>query len=484
MGEGGSFGTERGAVQISGGTDRAHGSLSVQGRHSNGFNISPLGSERDSSDISSLAFNGGVMVFDNLKVDGSLRISDKRGDRDGFDGSAISGGFVVVNDDLSTFTQKLWTGRLAATLDTFDGDWIHQAFVTRADTVSTDTDRSFDSFSKSMADSVTYGYTSTMKFDAVGLPARHFLTGRVEHLDESFEQPTFDSILHQRGRNSAIGELRGEYFDNVFLSGTVRQDWNQDFNDETTWHASASLKVPGTVLRLHSSTGTGVKYPSFTEQFGSFFGFTPNPDLKPETSFGWDGGAEATLAGGKAVLDVTYFDQNLKNEIDTKFLPGFKSTTFNRDGESSRSGIEISARAVVLPGLSVGGAYTYLAARDAANAEEIRRAPHSGKIDANYVFDGGKANINVSAVYNGGTKDIAFDGNFNQQIVTLGDYWLVRLAGFYTVAPGVEVFGRVENLLDQHYQEVFGYETAGIAAYAGVRFTYEEPSTKDWVKYK
>ena len=62
-----------------------------------------------------------------------------------------------------------------------------------------------------------------------------------------------------------------------------------------------------------------------------------------------------------------------------------------------------------------------------------------------------------------------------QETVTLDDYWLVRIAGSYELKPGLELFGRVENLLDQNYQEVFGYDTAGVAAYAGVRLKLEQP---------
>jgi vitamin B12 transporter len=35
----------------------------------------------------------------------------------------------------------------------------------------------------------------------------------------------------------------------------------------------------------------------------------------------------------------------------------------------------------------------------------------------------------------------------------------------------VEVFGRVENLLDRHYQEVYGFESPPVAAYAGLKLT-------------
>ena len=42
----------------------------------------------------------------------------------------------------------------------------------------------------------------------------------------------------------------------------------------------------------------------------------------------------------------------------------------------------------------------------------------------------------------------------------------------YKLQPGVEVFGRIENVFDADYQEVYGFETAGIAAYAGLKLTF------------
>jgi vitamin B12 transporter len=56
----------------------------------------------------------------------------------------------------------------------------------------------------------------------------------------------------------------------------------------------------------------------------------------------------------------------------------------------------------------------------------------------------------------------------------VNEYWLVNVAASYELSPGVAIYGRIENALDQDYQEVFGYESAGLAAYAGLRFTYEE----------
>jgi vitamin B12 transporter len=137
--------------------------------------------------------------------------------------------------------------------------------------------------------------------------------------------------------------------------------------------------------------------------------------------------------------------------------------------------VEVAARYLMVPGLTLGASYTYLDATEDSGRQEIRRPPHSGRIDLNYAFDQGRANLNVAAIYNGTMTDTAFEAGppFGSQIVTLDDYWLVTAAASYRLRPGVEIYGRVENLLDQGFQEVFGYNSPGIAAYAGMRFTFE-----------
>ena len=73
----------------------------------------------------------------------------------------------------------------------------------------------------------------------------------------------------------------------------------------------------------------------------------------------------------------------------------------------------------------------------------------------------------------GRRRDLVTTAKFVDTRTTLDAYWLIRAAASYKLQPGVEVFGRVENLLDQPYQEVFGYNaTPGIAAFAGVKLTF------------
>ena len=51
-------------------------------------------------------------------------------------------------------------------------------------------------------------------------------------------------------------------------------------------------------------------------------------------------------------------------------------------------------------------------------------------------------------------------------------YVIVNLAGSYKVHQNVEVFGRIENLFNQQYQDLYGFNTADASAYAGVKISF------------
>ena len=55
------------------------------------------------------------------------------------------------------------------------------------------------------------------------------------------------------------------------------------------------------------------------------------------------------------------------------------------------------------------------------------------------------------------------------QEVTLGSYTLPSAAGSYTLFENVELFGRIENGLDDGNEDVFDFNTPGIGAFFGVR---------------
>ena len=48
---------------------------------------------------------------------------------------------------------------------------------------------------------------------------------------------------------------------------------------------------------------------------------------------------------------------------------------------------------------------------------------------------------------------------------------VVNLAGRLGVTERVSLFGRIDNLFDEEYEQVYGYGTAGLSAYGGVNMT-------------
>ena len=478
--EGGSFGTRGLALSLSGGSDEAHGRLNVQSRATKGFNISPEGTEQDGSDITSLSAKGGFKPAEWLKLDGVFRYGVKEGERDDQIPSLAAVGMLQPNEDTPSHFQAnvaLAGGTATATL--LDGKWVQKLHADWQETKTRDVPLppAFPSTAINRSWVRSFNYLSTWHQAAPGFfDSSHSVSGLIEQEAEAFTPVTDDAIERLRERLSFAAEWRGEFMRHLLLTANLRYEDNDSFDNVATYRVAGSLAMPGKTARLHASVGTGVKYPTMFEQFGSLpsLGFVPNPGLMPEESFGWDVGLEKALLDGRLLLDVTYFNADLKNQIDTVFSPVF--TAINLTGTSRREGVEVSGRWRLSDSTTLGAAYTHLDAFKPDGLREIRRPEHAGRVDVDHRFASGRGAVHIGVQYNGDMEDdglINVSGGgfafFLEERVTLDAYTLVRLAASYEVKPGVEVFGRLENLLDQDYQEVFGFETAGLAAYAGVR---------------
>lgn len=477
--ETGSFATVNSAVNVSGGSDFAWGSLSLSNQQTNGFNISDFGGETDETRLKTFGFKGGIRPFEPLTLDVVVRGSDNLAGSDGEGpGNGPNGDLTRTFDTLDFNTEDILLAGAGAKLELFGGHWVQEFRGDLNDTVREFRSPAF--YSRNEGYSQRQQYLNTLKFDTPGFAqGRHRLTGLIEREDEEFTPVTQDNITRARKTDSLAGDYNGEFFGILGLQAAVRRDDFDVFGTYDTWRTAGSLKLPDTPFRVHGSAGTGVKAPTMFEQFGELplFGFVPNPDLVAEESFGWDAGVETTLANGRAVVDVTWFETDLENKIgDNPSIVLGDPTLINLPGISERKGLEVAARLQVTHALEVGAAYTNLDAVDSAGLLEIRRPEHAGRVDVNYSFAGGRGNLHAAAIYNGEMDDLTFRQAlpFDRVRVMLDDYLLVNLAGSYEIREGVELFGRVENMFDEDYEEIYGYGTAPVAAFGGIRVTLGE----------
>ena len=262
-------------------------------------------------------------------------------------------------------------------------------------------------------------------------------------------------------QDTRTGSVAAEYqyrSRNVLASLSARHDANDEFDNAAAYHAGIAWAVgPG---RLFANVGTGIKNPTFTERFGySPNTFIGNPDLKPERSVEY----EAGYATGR--FSFTYFDNRLTDEINGfAFDPargGF--TARNRAEKSHRRGVEIGY-ADTFDSYQISAHYTYVDSSEADDAE-IRRPRHQGRLDlTGAITPSVRFNVGVAAV--GEQYDNDFS-SFPASRVTLDAYQLVHGGLDFQVSRRASIYLQMENALDTHYEDVFGYRTPGRRAMLG-----------------
>jgi len=446
-------------------------------RRNDGFNISDFGDEKDGDRNATLNGKFTADLSPALTVDGTLRYVDRRSDVDPQDfawGSPTYGQVIDGYDDTAT---REFFGSVGATHVSLDGALTQKARFTGSDTYR----ENFSDGLMSWNDGNRYNgtYQASYEFDTPGfLDAAHQLTAGYEWERETFS-PSHLTETFSRNTNSFVGEYRGTFLDQFYVNAGIRRDLNDRFADTTTWSLSGAWRIPNSATRLHASVGTGVTNPTFFEQFGYVPDtFVGNPNLVPEESLGWDIGMEQGFFDGGLVVDVTYFNQNLTSEIATVYggPPTYPSTPINRDGVSKRQGAELAATLNLFTGFSATATYTYTAATEQTLAggprlDEVRRPEHSGSFSAAYVFFEDRARVFGEVVFNGEMEDVAFVPTLPPR-VRLPAYTVLNIGGSFKFNEHIEAYGRIDNLLDEDYQEVFGYNMQGRTGFVGLKGTF------------
>lgn len=468
-GQGGSFATRELSTSASAGDDLARFYAGASHFQTDGTSAAaddlPGVTEEDGYKNTTATLNLGLTPLDNLTFDavGRFTRAETEFDFPPFD-----------SDGVTDSRQILLTGRAGLTL--FDGQWEQSL---SADLADTDTETLSGGFPSSSNGQVrTYRYQSNVFLDTPNLArAEHSFIVALER-EETEAKGTFIATgsTEELNANSVIGEYRVGLLDRVFLSGSLRFQNNEDlFDDTTTWRTTGAYLHHETGTRLHGSVGTAVKNPILVELFGVPPFVDPNPALKPEKSFGWDLGVEQSFLGGRGSVDVTYFDNRIEDLIIVTSTPSGAFRSENSPGENDIRGIEVSASLEPAEGVTLTGSYTYLDAEDAAGDDLIRRPNHQGAFNANWRFYEERANLNLNLRFTGEQEDTDFSV-FPSQRVTLDGYVLVGLAGSYKVFENLEIFGRVENLLDQDGTDVLFTKQPGISAFAGLRLSFGLPN--------
>jgi vitamin B12 transporter len=461
--EAGSFGLLRGSGSASLVTDRTSLSGAVGFQRATGINSVAGPGDRDGYRNLSGRLRATWHPQANVEIGASALALSGRSEFDGFD--PFTGAHV---DTLDNSRNRLDAGRVWASAGSEESPWRAQVAASL-----------LDSSNRNFVADVEQNRTSGTRRNLSIQLERRFVTGAVTQRvivaadteRESFHarDTAFGGFTDQdrtRRHESVTAEWRADAKE-IVGDVAVRHDFFSRFRDATNVRASLLGRL-GAGFSIAGSYAEGIAQPTFFDLFGFFPGdFVGNPDLKPESSRGFE--LSLRYRRGPFGASLTAYRQRLHDEIVNNAT---FTSVLNSSGSSRRSGVEATLDWKIADGLRLSANYAYLKATqpDAVTGQQVteaRRPKHSGSL----AIDGsaGRLSYGGSLAYVGQHLDNRDTFPFDR--ATLGSYWLADARVAYAIRRGVELFARGSNLLNQHYQDVFSYRTEGRAAYVGVRLS-------------
>jgi vitamin B12 transporter len=287
-------------------------------------------------------------------------------------------------------------------------------------------------------------------------------------------QPTFvsDHTQETAGFLQATANI-----DNFILVTGGRIDHFNQFGDVWTYRIAGSYKIDKTDTTLHSSIATGFSPPSSQDKiFGMNFG------LRPEKDLGWDVGFEQRVWDRRVTIDATYFHNDLSNVIG--FNGQFQTLNL---GAAETQGVETELRAMPITNLTLTASYTYLEAEKTSAADISqpqgarlpRRPRNEVYVSGSYLWCK-KLRTTVAAKWVNAREEI----NFGAPNFDIEDYNFVNFAAEYEINSHFSIFGRIDNLTNEHYSEVHqlvfvgsrtvdsGFPNLGQALYGGMKLRF------------
>lgn len=278
------------------------------------------------------------------------------------------------------------------------------------------------------------------------------LTAGVQH--EEIKAKTVDP--EAISTDSLFGTLTYSKIKGLTLSGGVRVDDHETFGTTTNGELNASYRIEGAGTQITAAWGEGFKAPTIFQLTFACCGFAANPLLDPERSDAWEVGVKQPFLDNRVTLAAAYFNQDTDNLIIFTYTDGYQNIS-----RTSAKGLELSLDASMTDTFGIIANYTHVSARDLDTGARLSNRPRDEFFASLRWQPLEKLKATLSVTHNG--KELDSSG------LTVDAWTRVDLRASYALSDMLELYGRIDNLFDEGYQQVLGYGTPGVSAYAGIR---------------
>lgn len=434
----GSFGLKRGSADINFAGSNSRFRVSTSKTSVDGISKADEkdgNSEDDGFESESYSMSVSIDL-DSLILKGSLSYMESQVEYDSY-------GFATgVQDGDERSNTDEFIGSISAFFDLFDDKLQNSIFISQSD-INRDyySNGSFSFGAEGKRELIRYqGNIEVNEFNkiAFGLESEE---SKVD-VDESTIDGSF--LLYEFRPNSKIT-----------ISTGIRNDDHEGFGSKTTRRISGTFK-PSDNLIIRSSWGEGFKVPTIFQSTYFCCGATSaNSSIRPETSTSYDFGFELFFNEMNSNFSITYFDQDINDQINFSFGVG----GYENIDKVNSEGFEIALDYQISKLMSLYLNYSYIDSVDGNGSSLFYVAKDSGEAgliyEPNNSFSG-----SIIARYNG--SESSSYGKI--------DSWIrFDVNGSYKLSGTNELYFRIENLLDEEYQQIFGYGTPERSGIIGLR---------------
>lgn len=246
------------------------------------------------------------------------------------------------------------------------------------------------------------------------------------------------------------------------LQASIRKDRDDQFGGKVTGKTDYGYRFADGWL-VRASYGTGYKAPSFNDLYYPGSG---NPNLKPETSRSTELAVQYRRTGRSASL--TLFQNKVEQLIQwTPVNPSDPFSVWSPANVASATIQGLTVEATV-QWLSIDwqGNFTLLDARDEKTGNWLANRPRQS---ANFTASKQWSNWTLGAEQQIASRRAG--DTFNSESKALHGYGVTNAFANYRFAKSWTATARVDNLFDREYETAYGYNTGGLGAFIGVRYS-------------
>ena len=275
--------------------------------------------------------------------------------------------------------------------------------------------------------------------------------------EESVEEAKIDGQAKDYKETALISEILYSIGKSSDISLAARQTSSENYGDDTTFRIAA-INRHEDELTSRLVLSSGFRAPSLYELFDSYYG---NSTFTPETSLNAEIGLEKKFNKSNNV-SATIFNNTIDNLIE------FNNDTFiyeQNNGSTETSGLELSSKMSINNTLTLNANYTYTTS-ETGDVKAVRVPKHDLVLAIESQFSEKFSSL-VSLRVARDVEDTVWPAN-----VQMPNYEVLDISFTYDINDKSSAYLQVQNVGDENYETIKGYNTGGRQFFAGIRASF------------